>query len=932
MRVSRVGSLGTLFLALLLPGALTAQQGVISGTVTDVGTGRPVPTAQVQILGGAAPVGALTNQAGVYRIEVAPGTYSIVVEEVGHRPERVDGVRVTAGQTTVRDIQLTSQALELDKIVVSSSRGVAERQIDAPATTHVVGTTEIEERPVATLAEHLRGAPGVDIITEGIQSNNVVIRGFNNIFSGSLHMMEDHRLAGVPSLRVNLMNFIPANNDDVERMEVVLGPGSALYGPNTADGVLQILTKSPLDYQGTTVNLAGGERDVFDGSFRSAFLLSDNLGFKISGQYLRGNDWHFTDATEAAAHDTAMANPAKCLAALAIRGYDAPTAQTACERVGIRNFNIRRYSVEARTDWRFADDGTVILTYGRTDDSGIELTGLGAGQTKNWIYSYYQARLNKGRLFAQTYLNTSDAGNTFLLKDGVPLVDKSRLFVAQIQHGFGLGDGRQDFAYGVDYFHTVPRTDGTINGIYENKDNVDEWGVYLQSKTALTPKLDLVLAGRVDDHSMLPKKVWSPRAALVFKPTPQQSVRFAYNRAFSTPTTLNFFLDISGGAAREPLGSLGYTTRAFGTGANGFGFHNPDGSLQGMRSPFNPGGANQLLPISAATSFWGAAVAVAAAGAAQKGTPLPPDLVALLSSLHPGAADIPLGVLDPLSKQVTPLSSTTIPDVPGIRESHTETYEVGWQGVIQNKLRLSADVYRMRRNNFVSPLVISTPLLTLDGAGVGAYITTPIVTALTQQLIAAGLDPATAQAQAIAQAQQLVPVLATAIASVPVGVVSSNEVDAQGADIIVTYRNVGDINLWGADLGFEWFLNDQWTLTGTYSHMSKDDFAIPGSDPIALNAPKDKGTLGLGYRNVLSGFNASGRMRFASSFPAASADYNGDVPSSALFDLDVGYKVPNTAATLQLSVSNLFDTPYRSFVGVPDIGRLALLRIKYNLF
>ena len=56
------------------------------------------------------------------------------------------------------------------------------------------------------------------------------------------------------------------------------------------------------------------------------------------------------------------------------------------------------------------------------------------------------------------------------------------------------------------------------------------------------------------------------------------------------------------------------------------------------------------------------------------------------------------------------------------------------------------------------------------------------------------------------------------------------------------------------------------------------------------------------------------------------------VESATLVDLNMGYKIPNMPATLQLAVTNLFNTPYRSFVGVPDIGRFALLRVKYDLF
>ena len=105
---------------------------------------------------------------------------------------------------------------------------------------------------------------------------------------------------------------------------------------------------------------------------------------------------------------------------------------------------------------------------------------------------------------------------------------------------------------------------------------------------------------RIDHHNRLQNLIYSPRAALVFKPARDQNFRFTYNRAFSTPSSLNFFLDISGGAAPSPLGELGYRTRAFGTGRNGYSFQNADGSLKGMRSPFNPGGADQLIPATTA--------------------------------------------------------------------------------------------------------------------------------------------------------------------------------------------------------------------------------------------------------------------------------------------------------------------------------------------
>ncbi len=949
MRSLRTWFFGLLIVALLAwVSPLAAQQGTLTGRVTNSEDGSPVEGAQVQVLGAGAGVGAVSNTQGVFSIQLPPGTYTVVVDFIGYVIRRVEGIRILAGQTTSHDVELTTQAVAMDAIVVTASRK-QEKMVEAPATVFLVGTTRIQEHPTATPVDHLRGAPGVDIISEGIQSTNVVVRGFNNIFSGALHALTDHRLAGVPSLRVNLLHFIPSNNEDIERMEVVLGPGSALYGPNTADGVLHILTKSPLDSAGvgTTVTLGGGERSLFQGAFRSAYLVNRNLGVKFSGQYIRGNDWRYTDIGEQAARDAADANPAVCQTGLLIRGYNQAAAAEACARVGVRDFDLERYGFEARADYRFAPDGTAILSYGRTDATGIELTGLGAGQTQGWIYQFFQARMTKGRFFAQAYLNTSDAGEgTFLLRDGVPLVDKSKLFVAQAQHGFSIFDDRQDFTYGIDIFRTRPDTEGTINGVYEGEDNMDEWGVYLQSKTALAPKLDLILAARVDDHSMLPDKVFSPRAGLLFKPTENQSFRVTYNRAFSTPTSLNFFLDISAGLAPDArLAALGYTVRAFGTGRDGYSYQNADGSLKGMRTPFLPG---QFLPASP-TVMWPLALGVLqqqiALGA------LPASLGALLpvlAGLNPTGNDLGINLLNTSSGATTPLESTTIPAVEGMRESNTETFEVGWQGILGGKLRIAADAYYTKKNDFGSPLLVTNPLLLLNGPDVKAFITAPIEGAIYQQILAANptLPPSQIQQLAQAQAAPIVAQLAAGIGQIPLGVAATEEIASQEADLIVTYFNIGSVDYYGADLAFEYFL-DKFTFSGSYSWVEKDWFPLKGAAPIALNAPRNKGSLGLAYRDPALGFNAEARLRYHARFPAESAGYRGTlcvktppgayfqeecVGSSRLVDLNMGYRLPTAPATLQVSVTNLFNKPYRSFVGVPEIGRLAMVSLKYELF
>ena len=90
----------------------------------------------------------------------------------------------------------------------------------------VVPQVQVTERPTLTVTDHLKGLAGVDISQGGLVQANVVGRGFNNIFSGATLMLIDNRFASVPSLRVNVPAFFPAANEDIEKIEFVLGPGA----------------------------------------------------------------------------------------------------------------------------------------------------------------------------------------------------------------------------------------------------------------------------------------------------------------------------------------------------------------------------------------------------------------------------------------------------------------------------------------------------------------------------------------------------------------------------------------------------------------------------------------------------------------------------------------------------------------------------------
>ncbi len=881
--------------------ALVAQEGTLNGRVLDAETGGALANVAVEVLGSADAQagGVFTNANGQFRFSLVPGSYSLVVSLIGYETARVDGVSITAGGTTDQEIQLRSTALVLNPIVVTASRR-QEKVLEAPASVTIVGAEVIEERVALTPVDHVKALPGVDVVQSGLSQSNVVARGFNNVFSGALLVMSDNRYASVPSIRVNAWNFIPVNNLDLQRIEVVLGPGAALYGPNSASGVVHMITTSPIDDPGNRVALAGGERSVFQGQFRSGVRLSDRVGFKISGQYAQGNDWMYEDPVEVAARAAAPGDP----------------------RIGNRDFDQKRYGGEARLDLRPWEDGEIVFNVGtNTSVSSIELTGIGAGQADGWTYSYLQTRLNKGGFFGQVFLNASDAGDTYLLRTGQPIIDRSKFFAGQLQYALDVGE-RQEFIAGFDAQFTRPETDMSITGRNEDDDAINEIGGYLHSTTSLSDNVDLVAALRIDTHNRLEDAVFSPRAALVVRPADDQTLRFTFNRAFSTPTTNNLFLDLLAG--RIPVGAQSYDIRTLGTPESGFTFNQTcQGGLGNycMYSPFAPGAQ---LPANGAV-LWDGLVPIVLGGAAQANPALGP-LVPTLTQLLSGGD---LSGLQSLFRRFNQEQLTFVEDPVGpsaierLRPTITNTIEVGYKGVVADKLLLSADLYRTQVEDFVGPLRVETPTVFLDPQTVGALIQQRLT-----PLVQAGQLPAALLAE-------LVPQLAAGFAQVPLGTVAPDQ--STSSDIVLAYRNFGDVDFWGFDLAGQLLATDRVSLTGSYSHVSEEcfDFDSDGSctsaNDIALNAPSDKGSLGLRFDDERSGVTVEGKARFTASFPVNSGVYIGEIESYAVFDANINYQLPfYPGASFGITASNLFNNMHREFIGAPEIGRLVLTRLQFE--
>ena len=552
--------------AVLSVAAVSAQAATLNVTVTDAQTGAKLNGVSINVMSQAgASAEGVSDASGMLEIaDLSADVYTITASAPGYADKMMANVELVADGTTSVEIALSSEIIELDQVSVTASRR-REKVLEAPASVALVSASQIRDRVAPSVTEHLKSVRAVDVVNTGLGSSQVVVRGFNNVFSGSLLSLVDNRIARVPSLRVNAYSLIPTASEDIEQIEVVSGPGAALYGPNSANGVMHILTRSPFTSQGTTISIGGGERSMLMGSLRHAGVINETLGYKLSASGFRGNDWE--------------------------------EGRSAEDLAGEPEFDTYRAGGEFRLDYRPNDDLTTILASGFTQFTGIELTGLGAGQAKNWTYGYLQGRFIYKDLFAQAFWNRSDAADTFLLRTGDDIIDNSDLYVGQIQHGYSLGE-RQRFTYGVDLLLTRPDTEGSINGRNEDSDNINEIGAYLQSETQIIQQLKFIAAARLDNHNHLSGLVFSPRAALAFQPNDEHNLRVTYNRAFSTPGTSSLFLDrlavrdaFGLGTVFQPILGFSPNTDIWAQGVGGetgFTFRRDADGRPLFRSPFSP--------------------------------------------------------------------------------------------------------------------------------------------------------------------------------------------------------------------------------------------------------------------------------------------------------------------------------------------------------
>jgi len=254
------------------------RTGALEGEVRDAETDDPLPGANVVLEG--TTLGTSTNADGSYHLDGVPeGSYTVRVSFVGYETATFD-VSITSGDTANRNFTLQPRTFLGDEVVVTGSRR-AEKVLDSPVNIQAISAQQLQESGGGTFLSALSNLKGIDFVDVGINGQGISARGFNNHFNTRMLSMTDGRVAQLPGTGLPQGNFLPTSQLDVENIEVIVGPASALYGPNAHTGVINVITKSPWDESGVALDVRGGQNDLFDTNtkcFESLYRLSSFSG------------------------------------------------------------------------------------------------------------------------------------------------------------------------------------------------------------------------------------------------------------------------------------------------------------------------------------------------------------------------------------------------------------------------------------------------------------------------------------------------------------------------------------------------------------------------------------------------------------------------------------------------------------------------------
>ncbi|HYO74868.1 MAG TPA: TonB-dependent receptor, partial [Thermoanaerobaculia bacterium] len=390
----------------------------------------------------------------------------------------------------------------------------------------------------------------VDFTQSGLYDFNFNTRGFNSSLNRRILTLIDGRDPSVPFLGAQEWAALSFPIDEMQSVELVRGPGSALYGPNAFSGVLNMTTKQPKNNPGGRVMLSGGDLNTRRGDIRQAGGFGNEMYYRIVGGYSQSDD--FTRS-----RNVSVEYSVPCAAAGAINCLPREPAPLALEEVTVGFGGLR-------LDKHFTDSNVLTLEGGYAKLEGPTFqTGIGRVQVTDVAHPWGRVNYTMPHWNFLAYYDGRIAERQIALSSGSGVIpgtpglweDSSNIH-GEVQTNWGIFRDRANIVLGVAYNHQEVDT-ADPNGFHtlmpEAKEERQQ-AAFGQFEFDPITNLKVLLAARWDD-STLHEAQFSPKGALVYTFAQNHSVRYGYNEAFQRPNYSELFLRAPAGAPANLAGA-----------------------------------------------------------------------------------------------------------------------------------------------------------------------------------------------------------------------------------------------------------------------------------------------------------------------------------------------------------------------------------------
>ena len=534
----RIRFLVVAILAALLVPALAAAQGDgrIRGRVLDKG-GNPVAGVTVTLAGASRSATATDNNGDFSFAAVPAGTYTVDFALADFTAQQ-EGVTVAAGQTARVEKSVDWDVSFAESITVFSASRRPERLVDAPAAVTVVTQEDIARTQTPGQAPKLlETAVGVDFTQSGLYDFNFNARGFNSSLNRRILTLIDGRDPSVPFLGAMEWAALSFPVDEYASMELVRGPGAALYGANAFNGVLNMTTKQPRYSEGGRVTVSGGELSTGRIDLRLGNGLGNDWYYKVTGGYQQSDDW-------AQSRNTSVEYTTICTA----------SGQTDClrrEAVPLARDNVEIGFLGLRLDKYFSGGEVITMEAGDASiDGPVFQTGIGRVQVTDTKRPWARVNFNTPHWNVHTYYDSREAKNQAALASGAKLFEDSYNLHGEVQGNTSFSNEKGRVVGGLSYHKQEVDTanpQGVQTLMRTGARHEHSQAAFGQFEYDLTGSLKLVLAARYDDGTLFEGQ-FSPKGSLVWGFAGNHSLRLTYNEAFQVPNYSEFFLRVPAGA------------------------------------------------------------------------------------------------------------------------------------------------------------------------------------------------------------------------------------------------------------------------------------------------------------------------------------------------------------------------------------------------